>query len=529
MTATTTKTGARASRPSRWVGLLTAGALLAASAAVGQAPSQAPNQAPVPAAPPPRVVVAPGPVPVDQPLEIAVELTGAELTDLGPFPTLPGFKKTTRDRRTTTRTTGGASVTTLRVTQRYLAFGEGEKPLPAFSIRVNGQAVRYGGGTVRIGPAAPAVSPAPSPSDPAATGGAVGYALADDIFGKPRPADYRDVPDHARFYLSLSTAGPVWAGEGVRARLYLTIAPEDQAVLNFATDFGRQIEELRRAMKPPDVWEELPPAYPTLPDTVRLPDGTVRLRFQLHDAVYYPLTAARPLRFPAVALRLVKYRLAKKPTEGADNRLATDYVLRTEPLVVAVRPLPPHPLAGAVPVGELRWRELLARDPVRVNQPVRYWIEISGPGNLAPVRFADPHTGGTAVSAYRPRVVAAPAWPPVGPGAAGGAKRFEWELLAARPGTYRLDSLFQLVYFDPRRARYDTLRSALRWRVLPNPRRRAAPGEAPWAGDPFYGRLDQEPLTFTPTPDPAALRFSANIALAVLAVVGAGLWWSGRR
>ncbi len=492
-----------------------------------------PTGSPAPAPPPAeavRITVSAGPVPVDQPVEVAVEIPGGELTQLGPFPTLPGFKKTTRDRRTTTRTIGTAAaqttLTTLRITQRYLAFGEGEKTLPAFSISVNGQPVRYAGGTVKIGPATP-TPPVVAPTDPS-----VGYALADEIFGKSKPADFRDVPDHARLYLSLATTGPVWAGEGVRARLYLTIAPEDQAVLNFAPDFSRQIEELRRLMKPADVWEELPAAYPLAPDTVPGPEGSVRLRFQLHDAVYYPLSAAHPLQFPALPLRLIKYRLAKKPVEGSANRLATDYTVRTAPLTVAVRPLPTHPLAGAVPVGELRWREFLSRDPVLVGQPARYWIEISGPGNLAPVRFAEPlmpagAAGG--MTAYRPRVLSQAAWPPVGPGAVGGGKRFEWELLADRPGTYRLDSLAQLIYFDPRRGRYDTLRSALRWRVRPGPRRLVAPGDAPWAGDPFYDRLTDEPADFVPPPDPASLRLSANIALAVLAVVGAGLWWSGRR
>ena len=340
------------------------------------------------------------------------------------------------------------------------------------------------------------------------------------------------MPDQARLYLSVTPDGPLWAGQGIRARLYLTIAPEDQTVLNFASDFGRQIEQLRRAMKPADVWEELPPAYPLVPDTVTGTAGAVRLRFQLHDAVYYPLSGAQPLRFPALSLRLIKYRLAKKPVEGSDNRLATDYVLSSQPLDVAVRPLPPHPLAGAVPVGELRWRDSLSANPVTVNRPARYWVEISGPGNLAPARFPEPLASGIGigggVAAYRARVVSLPRWPPVGPGVAGGSKRFEWELVADHPGTYRLDSLAQLIYFDPRRGRYDTLRSGRRWRVVAGPRRRTALGDAPWAGDPFYERLSHESLTFTPPADPAALRFNANIALAVLAAVGAGLWWTGR-
>jgi hypothetical protein len=481
-----------------------------------------------PAGPVPRILIAPGPVPVDQPLEVVVELTGVPLQQIGPFPNLPGFKKTTRDRQTTTRSIGGVSTSTLRVTQRYLAFGEGDKVLPAFTIQVNGQPVRYAGGTVRISAATPAVPPTGTSG-----GGIVAYVDADDLFGKPKPTEYRDIPDQARLYLTVSAAPRgVWVGEGVRVRLFLTIAPEDQAVLNFANDFGRQIEQLRRAVKPPDVWEETPPAYPMAPDTVLDADQKPLLRFQLHDAVYYPLTAARPLRFPSVSLRLVKYRLAKKPVEGAENRLATDRILSTQPLEVAVRPLPPHALAGSVPVGELRWREFLSRDPARVNQPAKYWVEIEGIGNLAPVRFPEPlTTDGTGIAAYRPRVTTLPVWPPAGPGAIGGRKRFEWEFVADRAGTYRLDSLLQLVYFDPRRGLYDTLRSRLRWRVLGRPRPGAdsLQSAAPWAADAFYQRIDREPLDAPAPPDPADLRRSANFALAVLALVALGLWWTGRR
>ncbi len=513
------------------VGLLGGSLRVAAQAAAGSTAVKPSAGAVQPSGGAPRILIGAGPVPVDQPLEVVVELTGVPLQQIGAFPNLPGFKKTTRDRQTTTRSSGGTSIVTLRVTQRYLAFGEGEKTLPPFTIQVNGQPVRYAGGTVKIGPATP--PPTPPTAPPPNTGGAIAYGIADELFGKPKTTEYRDIPDQARLYLAVSaTPRGVWTGEGVRARLYLTIAPEDQAVLNFASDFGRQIEQLRRTIKPPDVWEETPPAYPMAPDTVPGPDQKPLLRFQLHDAVYYPLTAARPLRFPSVSLRLVKYRLAKKPVEGAENRLATDRVVATAALDVPVRPLPPHPLAGSVPVGELRWREFLSRDPARVNQPAKYWVEVEGPGNLAPVRFPEPLTAeGAALAAYRPRVTAVPIWPPVGPGATGGRKRFEWEFIADRAGTYRLDSLLQLIYFDPRRGRYDTLRSRLRWRVQGQPRLGvdSLQSAAPWAGDAFYERIDREPLDVTAPPDPADMRRSANFALALLAAVGIGLWWTGRR
>ena len=111
----------------------------------------------------------------------------------------------------------------------------------------------------------------------------------DKLLGKVKPENYRDVPDHALLYLVVEP-DEVWVGEGVRARLYLSIHPADQEVLEFSPDFAAQIAAIRRLVKPADVWEELPATYPTLPDTIPGPDGQYRLRFLLHDAVYYPLT-----------------------------------------------------------------------------------------------------------------------------------------------------------------------------------------------------------------------------------------------
>ncbi len=479
-----------------------------------------------------QVRVSPGPLPVDQPLEISVVLTGADLISLSAFPALAGFKRTTRSRQTTTRTVGTVTATTLTITQRYLAFGEGEKVLPPFSIDVNGQPVRYPGGRVRVVAAstlAPVADVKPGRSAGTEPPNTDGPAPPD---AKPTPPDYRTVPDQARLTLDVAPAErTVWAGEGVRVRLYLTIAPEDQAVLEFAPDFGRQMELIRRQVKPADVWEETPPALPIVPDTVRPAPDQVRLRFLLHEAVYYPLTATQPLRFPAIALRLTKYALAKKTVEGQDNRLAGARTVSSEPVTVAVRPLPPHPLRDAVPVGSFQLREFLSRDPARAGQPVRYWLEISGPGNLATVRFPDPlTTGPTGVTAYRPQVVPTPAWPPAGPGATGGSVRFQWELVADRAGTHRLDSLLQLVYFDPARGRYDTLRSGLHWRVTGVPRTTTArPDAPPWADDPFYQRIDRESLETSTAPRPADLRRSANLVLALLAAAGGWLLWRRRK
>ena len=222
--------------------------------------------------------------------------------------------------------------------------------------------------------------------------------------------------------------------------------------------------------------------------------------------------------------------MAKQPVEGQDNRLATDYVLFTAAHTVRVKPLPPHPLRDMVPVGQFRLTESLRPAQVHVNEPARFQVQLSGPGNLAAVRLPDPLPAVPGLNTYRPRVRTQAAWPPAGPGATGGTKTFSWDVLPEQAGSFRLDSLVMLVYFDPALGRYDTLRATERLRVTPQTRTMpSGSAAAPWAGDPFYDRIEQESLTPVAAPEPAALRRYANLVLLVLAGVGGWVLWQRRR
>ena len=111
-----------------------------------------------------RIVASPGPVPVDEPFTLSVELTDMPLEDMGPFPELPGFKKLTRGKQTETRIVGASTTVVETITQQYVAFGEGEKTIAPFSLMVNGDLVRfprrqsalYGGGHCCIAQRRPA-------------------------------------------------------------------------------------------------------------------------------------------------------------------------------------------------------------------------------------------------------------------------------------------------------------------------------------------------------------------------------------
>lgn len=419
-----------------------------------------------PVAPAPELRLLPGAtsIAVTDTFVLGFRLRGMALENYSNFPDLEGFKKAGRRRTTTTRLGQGRRFTELTVRQGYVPYGEGEASIRPFQLVVNGRTLRYPGGTVRVGPA-------PEAPLPAATGD------LDKLFGKPKPALYEELPDRA--YLALEADRPqVFAGEGTRVGLYFYLRPADQALLAFH-DFNEQLPRLFKQLRQPTAWEVAAPDVGPAPDTVTRA-GQSYLRFRLAESTYYPLTA-QSLQFPPLALTMTKFRVLKKPEPGVDNRLPTYKIYRAPGLVVAVRPLLPAPAGAAatlVPVGDFRLLEGISRTEFRTGQPFVYSFGIEGRGNLAgvlPPRLL-PRPG---LESYGPEVFQTPT-------ADGGRKVFKYRLVVRHPGPLPLDSLLQLVVFNPRTARYDTLRPALRPLVQGPVTQPPAPLTSP-ADDLFYG------------------------------------------
>ena len=441
---------------------------------------------------------------------VAFRLRGAPLGQYSAFPELEGFKKGRKTSTTTTRIVQGRSQSELTVTQEYLPYGEGEVVVPPFQMTVNGRVLKSAGATVRVG-----AGSTPVAGNPDATAPAVGSL--DQLFGKPKPALYQDVPDHAQLVLEADRAS-VFVGEGVRVGVFFYLLPTDQEWLAFH-DFDDQLPRMLHQLHRPRAWEVAGPLPAATPDTVRR-QGQKFLRFRLAESTYYPLTA-QSLQFPPLALTMTKFKALKKSQPGdADNRLATYKTYLAPALEVAVRGLPAPPagttLAETLPVGDFRVAETLSRTVPRTGQPFSYTFALVGTGNLAalllPAFAARPY-----LEVYGPEVREIPA-----PG--GGRKEFRYRLVARRAGRLPLDSLVQLVVFNPRTVRYDILRPTLRPVVsgvsaaalaLPQP-----------ADDPFYGpALESADAELQPMGVYRQVRQYADwLLLGLLAVAGYGVF-----
>lgn len=402
-------------------------------------------QVPRPAGPGISLELGPAVLPVTGSYTVAVRLRDAALRSSTPFPEIEGLKKSRKTSTTTTRSVQGRSFQELTITQEYMPYGEGEVVVKPFQMTVNGQVLRSAGATVQVGVAA---TPPPGPSPGSPTFKAEG--ALDKLFGKPKPALYQEVPDHA-FLALVADRSSVFVGEGVRVGLYFYLLPADQALLAFR-DFAEQLPQMMHQLHQPSAWEVAGPPPAAAPDTLRRNDQ-LYLRFRLAESTYYPLTA-EPLNFPALALTMTKFKVLIKPESGVDNRLPAPKTYLAPAVRIAVRPLPPHPDTEAVPVGDYQLQEGISTIAPRTGQTFTYTFGVTGRGNLAAV-LSPAFAPSPGLEVYGPTVreVAAPE--------GGGRKLFRYRLVVRRPGQLRLDSLLRLVVFNPRTAHYDTLRPSL--------------------------------------------------------------------
>ena len=487
-----------------------------ASTAVAQPGAPAPAPKPGSTAPA-DVALVPGPatLPVTGVFTLGFRLRGGALERYSEFPELDGFKKSGKTSTTTTRIVQGRRFADLTITQRYVPYGEGDIVIKPFQLTVNGVVLKSSGATVHVGPAtAPNPAALTKPANPAAPLQAVGDL--DKLFGRPKPALYQEQPDGA-FLAVVADRPRVFVGEGVRVGLYFYLLPTDQALLSFH-DFDDQLPPLLHELHQPTAWQEPGPEPSISPDTVRHL-GRRYLRFRLAENVYYPLTT-QALNFPPLALTMVKFKLLKKPEPGQDNRLAGYKTYLSMGTTVQVRPLPPGAGGGPVAVGTYQVREAISRTSFRVGESFTYTFGVEGRGNLSAL-LAPPLAARPGLDVYGPEVREEPV-----PG--GGRKLFRYRMVARQPGPLALDSLLQMVVFNPTTAHYDTLRSGLR-PLVRGSNAAPAPLTRPEA-DPFYGpALAEADATMQSLDVYRDVRRYADWLLVALAVVAGFGWWRAGR
>ncbi|CCH56936.1 hypothetical protein BN8_06326 [Fibrisoma limi BUZ 3] len=374
---------------------------------------------------------------IERPFTISVIAPNSENRPTINFPDIPGFVKRGTSASFTSSEVENKTVVNQVVTQTYQAKLPGRYKLPPFSVTVNGFVARSEGATLIVRPTAAVAS------GPGAT------TLV-------TPA----TPPNGSAFLNLKASrSSIYAGEGVALSLAFYVADDYPYELELSfRALDRQLQTILKKIRPANAWEENVGINELNPIPVTVAGRKFR-EYLLYQAIYFPLSA-QPLRLPAVSLWLARPR----PKVGPPLAQPETVVFTSKPLTVNVRPLPPHPLRGQVPVGTYQLVESVERTRVSIGKSIRYSFAIEGEGNIATLQAPAAVTdqASAAVDIFPPKerqVISRDG------GRVTGRKQFTYFLIPRENGPLPLADRFQWVFFNPRTARYDTLHSRIQLQV----------------------------------------------------------------
>ncbi len=432
--------------------------------------------------------------PIERSFAISVTIANSDNRPVLTFPDIPGFTKKGISTRVTATDNGEKNgVIGQVITQSYQARLAGRFVLAPFSMTVDGGVLSSQGAVLVVLPSATATTNVPAP---------------------PLPG--------GEAFLRVRVSKPVlYRGEGVGLSLSLFVADSYPYELTL-TALDRQLGAIIKTIRPANAWEENRPITELKPLPVMIGQRKFR-QIMLYQSVFYPISTQR-LTLPAVTLRLLRPR----PKIGPPSAEAQTVLFTSKPVTVIVRALPLHPLREQVAVGAFRLTEQLDRQRVRVGESVRYGFTITGEGNVAMLPTAT----------VPAKTIPADVFPPdehhtirhEGDWVTG-QKTFTYFIIPRQTGTISLADRFQWIYFDPLRARYDTLRPHLQVQAgdanalataetfAPSGTSAASGDAALASGQSLYAGISALDSQHQPLSIPVLIRAGANV-LIVLMLLG---------
>ena len=403
---------------------------------------------------------------------ITLTVKNERLRDYDNFPDIEGFRKRGTSSQSSTSLINGQISSSQSITMTYLPLQQGTFTVPPFTMKVNDQTVSSPGKRVKVGPPVQVQRQDPFRGffdrDPAA-----------DFFGREE-TEFVDIREDA--FLALSTSkDEVYMGEGFNTTLSFYVAESNRAPLSFY-ELGKQLADILKKIRPANCWEENFNIENIEGETVTI-GGKYYTQYKIYQGTFFPLTTD-PITFPSVDLEMIKYKVARNPTFFGQNRQEDFKTFHSKPKTVKVKDLPPHPLKDVVSVGDYYLDERIPSTDLETGKSTSYEFSIYGEGNISSIapptltrdgnfEFYEPNVRQN-INRQNNRVT--------------GSKTFNYFLIPKEPGTYPLGKYFNWVYFNPKKERYDTLRSHLSAYVTGESRQ----NEAIQSTDPgtFYDRME---------------------------------------
>jgi hypothetical protein len=436
---------------------------------------------------------------LNEPFTITVTVTNEDLKNYGSFPDIKGMIKANTSSSTSTSMVNGNLSFTQSITQNYIAQKEGKYSLQAFSMKINGKKLKVQGTTITVGPAREARR---QQNDP------FSYDPFEDWFGSQNATSKEFVEIKEDAFLGLTTSqDEVYVGEGFNTVLSLYVAESNQAEMQFY-ELGEQLAAILKKLRPANCWEENFNIDEIKPQTVTI-DNKKYTQYKIFQASYFPLNNL-PVTFPAISLKMIKYKVAKNPSFFGQNRQEDYVTFETTPKTVTVKNLPDHPLKDKVSVGNFRLEESIGKKELQTGESFNYSFKIRGEGNIASINLPD-LASTTYFDFYTPNVRQSV---DRNNNRITGTKSFNYYGIPKDPGEYNLGEYFQWVYFDPALAQYDTLISNVK--LIVSGQRQQESYTTVDSPDGFYNLINNESNNLVSRDKDEMIRLLANIFILVL-------------
>lgn len=396
-----------------------------------------------------QVTLGPDEIGENQAWTITVTVNNEQLRSYDNFPDINGMRKRGASTQSQTSIINGQMSSSQSVIMTYTPLQQGVITVPAFKMKVNEQIISVSGKKVKVGPAVQQRS-----TDPFR--GLFDRDPFSDAYGRGE-TEFVEVKEDALLALS-TTADEVYVGEGFTATLSFLVSESNRAPMQFH-DLGKQLADILKKLRPANCWEENFNIENIEGEQVQI-GGRNYTQYKLYRATFYPLNN-QSVVFPSVGLEMIKFKVAKNPSFFGQNRQEAFKTFYSKPKTVKVRDLPAHPLRDGVAVGDYRLQEKITTAEVTTGESVAYEFSIGGEGNISAIdKPAVPPQ--TDFDIYDPNVrqnINREA------GRVTGSKSFSYFLVPKEPGDYPLANLFQWIFFNPVKKKYDTLRSGITLRV----------------------------------------------------------------
>jgi hypothetical protein len=447
-----------------------------------------------------QIKLGPDEIALNQMFTITLEVKNQRLQGYDAFPEIQGFRKMGTSSSSSTNIVNGQLSSSQSITQNYLPQQEGTFALKPFQMMVNEQAVQSPGKRIRVGPPAQQQQRSfdPFSADP-----------FEDFFGKRNAQEFVDVKEDAFLALTLSK-DEVYVGEGFTTTLGFYVAETNRADLSFY-ETGQQLADIKKLITPDNCWEENFNIERLNREDVII-GGKRYGRYIIFQATFFPFNT-ETIEFPAVPLKMIKYKVAKNPSFFGRNRQEDFKTFYSKPKSVRVKALPPHPLREQVAVGRYQLQEDISEQSLLTGQSFSYTFTVAGEGNISAIEkplireseafdFYPPN--------IRQNIVRSNS-------TVRGNKTFSYYGIPNEPGEYALGDYIQFIYFDPDAGQYDTLRSEFVVRAEGESKKNVTISSND-LGD-FYNSIDLQNNRLSPNDGGRLIRLIANILVVVLLAI----------